>query len=461
MKPSAKPLAATLFALLAGVSWFAGTARAAEQPPNIVFIYADDWGWGDMSGHGHPWLATPNIDRLAQEGVDFLQFNVLSPVCSPSRVGAITGRYPARFGVNDIFKGSSRLPEMPDWLDATAPTIPRLLKTAGYVTGHYGKWHMGRSNIPGAPEMVDYGIDESAVYGGPGPQIDKKGHDIGDRAVAFIKRHKDQPFFLNVWLHESHLPHYPTAESMEVYQHLDKQKQVYAAIIRDGDRKVGQVMRALEDEGIARNTVVIFSSDNGPETPANKPRLEEEQFGKYARYYSVGSTGGLRGYKRSLFEGGVRVPFVVRWPGHTAAGMVNDTTVFTAVDLLPTLCAIAGVAVPAEAKTDGENLIEAFRGKPVKRTRTIHWIRKGKEGRDMWPRLAIREGDWKLLMDFDGSRLELYDLNQNRNEDVAGNQADHHPEVVEDLREQAVGVVRHPSHDGGPVLRCRNVQNQK
>ncbi len=393
------------------------TVSVAESPPpNIVFIYADDWGWGDLSSHGNTWLKTPIIDRLASEGIIFQQFNVLHPVCSPSRVAALTGRYPARFGINHVF-GGPRGPEMPDWLDAKAPTTTRYLKAAGYRTGHFGKWHMG----DGKPTMADYGIDESAVFGGPGPKVDRKGDDIPNRAVQFIETHKDRPFYLNVWLHESHLAHHPSEASLEMWQHLDERRQVYAAVITDGDRKVGMILDALKRHGLEENTIVVFSSDNGPENTGGPDQKGKP--GAWRNYYSLGETGGLRGRKRSLFEGGVRVPFIVRWPGHTPEGMQNETTVLTAIDLLPTFCAAAGVTPPAAAQGDGENLLAAFKGESVLRTQPFFWRYRADS-------LAVRDGDWKLVSNFDGTQSELHNLQWDRAEDAAKDQSKAHPEIV-------------------------------
>lgn len=417
------------------ITSLASVTSGETSKPNIVFIYADDWGWGDLSCHGHKWLKTPNLDRLAREGTDFQQFNVLNPVCSPSRVAAMTGRYPARYGVNDVFSGSGRNPEMPDWLDAKAPTTARYLKAAGYRTAHFGKWHMAVDDLPDAPQMADYGFDESAVYHGPGPAI--KPHAIADRAAQFIEANKDRPFFLDVWIHESHTSHDPTTESLEKWKHLDEQQQIYAAVITDGDNQVGKVLAALEKAGVAQNTLIVFSSDNGPESTggvANKGTP-----GKLGSYYSIGETGGLRGRKRSLFEGGVRVPFIVRWPGHTPAGVKNDTTVVTAVDLLPTFCAAAGVTPPADANGDGENLIAAFQGEAPQRNRPVFWLHKGKAAEpDWWPRLAVRDGDWKLMMTYGAERVELHNLKTDRAEDVSKDQAKAHPEIVARLSKLAL-----------------------
>ena len=427
MRPILPLLAALLLASL--VTLPAADAPPKAAKPNIVFIYADDWGWGDLSCHGNTWLKTPRLDKLASEGIDFQQFNVLSPVCSPSRAAAMTGRFPGRFGINTVF-GVSKPPEMPDWLDPRAPTVARLLRTAGYRTGHFGKWHLGE----GTPTMADYGIDDSAVYHGPGPKVGPYGNDIPNQAIKFIEATKDRPFYLNVWLHESHLAHSPSDESMGRWKHLDSRQQVYAAVITDGDNKVGLILDALERCGIASNTLVVFSSDNGPA----KPKADDQGVpGKYRGHYNVGETGGLRGQKTSLFEGGVRVPFIVRWPGRAPTGLKNDATVLTAVDLLPTFCALAGINPPAGV--DGENLLPALKGEAARRTRPIFWrISGNRREADYWPDLAVREGDWKLVTTFDGKRSELYNLPSNRAEDVNKNQAKEHPQVAARLTQLAL-----------------------
>lgn len=422
----------------------ASTAHAAAaQRPNVVFIFADDWGWGDLSSHGHPWLKTPHLDRLAREGTDFHQFNVLNPVCSPSRAAAMTGMFPSRFGIHEHFAAPAQnlARNMPDWLDARAPTTARFFQQAGYRTAHFGKWHLTNRNTHGAPAPTAYGFDEFAVFNGGAETASAPLHATPENAVKFITAHKDRPFFLNVWLHESHLPHVPTKAAMEKWSHLDKQKRVYAAAITDGDNAVGRVLEALERAGVAQNTIVIFSSDNGPETTALKDqqnsRDDDAGVTGYGGYYSVGSSGGLRGEKRSLFEGGVRVPFLVRWPGHTPAGVINNTTVLTAVDLLPTLCAAAGVTLPPEYRGDGENLLAALNGNSVRRTRPIFWAWTGKAAEpNWWPRLAVRDGDWKLALTSDAKRVSLHLLTTDRVEAI--DVAKDHPEIVARLAKLAL-----------------------
>jgi len=434
-------LSALLLAPLASLH-AADAPKAAK--PNIIFIFADDWGWGDLSCHGHPWLKTPNLDRLASEGTDFQQFNVLNPVCSPSRTAVMTGHYPARYSVHQHFAAPAQNHErgMPDWLDPKAPTLPRFLKEGGYRTAHFGKWHLTNAQTEGAPKPEAYGYNESAVFnGGAGWGKPEGLHETATDTVAFIKANKSLPFFINVWIHESHTPHVPTAESMEKWKHLDAQKQVYSAVITDGDNAVGTILDALKAEGVENNTIVMFSSDNGPEHTAAKDSPQkidtDAQVTGYGAYYSIGETGGLRGRKRSLFEGGVRVPFIVRWPGHTPAGAKNDTTAFTAVDLLPTLCAAARVTLPADYQGDGEDLLAAFKGKSTPRTRPIFWQWLGTAAEpDYWPRLAVREGEWKLAMTEDAKRVELHHLTDDRAE--AADVAKDHPDIVARLSKMAL-----------------------
>jgi N-acetylgalactosamine-6-sulfatase len=428
----------TLTALL--LAPLASLQAADAIKPNIVFIYADDWGWGDLACHGNTWQKTPNIDRLAREGMSFHQFNVLSPVCSPSRVAATTGHFPARYSFLHALSTpeSNRRIGQPDWLDPKAPNVFRALKAAGYCTAHVGKWHMG-SDASEAPQMSAYGVDVSAVYHGPGPQLGKG--EVGKYAVKTIEELKQrQPFYLNVWIPQTHLAIQPSQESMELFKGLDPQRQAYAAWIYEGDQIVGQVLDALRKTGLEQNTIVIFSSDNGPagqewKPDARPPTPEDGNVKKgFGMYYSVGSTGGLRGRKAYLFEGGVRTPFIVRWPGHVPANATNETTVLTAADLLPTLCAAAGATLPDDYRGDGENLLEAWQGKAVSRTKPIFWkVPAGAPNprSQQWAAFAMREGDWKLYVDNEGKRTDLYNVVKDCAEEK--NVAGQHPEKVAQL----------------------------
>jgi N-acetylgalactosamine-6-sulfatase len=178
--------------------------------PNIVFIYADDWGYGDLSCHGHPEAKTPNIDRLAAEGTDFSLFTVNNPVCSPSRAAVMTGKYPARFCIHGHFARMERNKKrgMPDWLDSKVVQLPRLFKEAGYVTGHFGKWHLTNANIHDAPAVSEYGYDEWLVFGHRDGVEVQEHYKTAEAAVKFIRKNKDKPFFVNLWLHETHVAHF-------------------------------------------------------------------------------------------------------------------------------------------------------------------------------------------------------------------------------------------------------------
>jgi N-acetylgalactosamine-6-sulfatase len=307
------------------------------------------------------------------------------------------------------------------------------LQQAGYRTGHFGKWHLSHDTIPDAPPVREYGFDESAVYCGPPPHADHETHM--EAAIDFIKSSRNRPFFVNVWLHETHVPHFPPKDSLSKYAGLNNRQRVYAAVIEEGDRKVGRILQTLRDLQLDDRTLVIFSSDNGPEWTGGKNSRELR--GGLGTYFSVGETGQLRGRKRSLYEGGVRTPFIVRWPGHVPAGVKNESTVIAAVDILPTLCAAAGVAVPEDLESDGENVLPALEGKQFVRTKPIYWEWRGPAHQpELRPRLAVREGDWKLLVAPDDGRIELYHLAIDAKEQR--NLADSEPERTRRLREMAI-----------------------
>ncbi len=446
LKRSFQLLFGFLFLASAAIPLPVHSAPMAERS-NIVFIYADDWGWGDLSLRDHEYIRTPNIDRLAQEGIDFQQFTVSNPVCSPSRTAVMTGHFPARHSIHGHFatleKNARR--GMPDWLDNSIVLLPRLLQNAGYTTAHFGKWHLTNVDAKDAPLPETYGYDESAVWNGPGPQASPANSDVDDMAIDFINRNKDKPFFINVWLHESHTAHFPKEQYLKNYENLIEPHQVYAAVIEEGDHRVGRIMETLEQNGLTENTLIIFSSDNGPERQKTDVVTKKEKFMEsractnevdigYSRYASVGSAGGLRGHKRSLYEGGVRVPFIVRWPAKTPAGKINSTTVISAVDLLPTFCEVAGVELPEGYTPDGESLYEALTGKEVRRTKPVFWNWTGPADGDWWPRWGIRAGDWKLLIDNEGNRRELYNIPDDPAE--SHNVIQDHPELAEKLQQQ-------------------------
>jgi N-acetylgalactosamine-6-sulfatase len=408
-------LGALVAALLAGAPAPARAAAPAAAP-NLVFIFADDWGWGDLGSHGHPYLKTPHLDRLAAQGTDFRQFTVAGSVCSPSRAAIMTGQFPARFNIHGHFATVESHVQrgMPDWLNPKTVLLPRLLQQAGYATAHFGKWHLTNIMVPDAPLPLNYGYDVAGTFNGPGPQMPV--HDDVKNSIAFIERSQaaGKPFFLNLWIHEPHTPHYPKPEYLEKFAHLpDEAQRVYAAVIAHADARIGELLAALDRLGLARDTLVIFSSDNGPEItgPAGRRMTEDESTGPgLGTWASVGSTGGHRGHKRSLLQGGIGVPFLARWPGKIAAGRIDDTTPLTAVDLLPTFCALAGAKLPPAYAPDGLDQTAALLGQAAAaRTKPIfwQWTTAAKTG-DNWPALAVRDGGGKLLVGNNPEQVELF-----------------------------------------------------
>lgn len=392
------------------------TTTVSKKQPNIIFILADDWGYGDLGIHGSTFCKTPNLDKMAAEGMDFHNFSVVNPVCSPSRVGIETGQFPARESVHGHFATveSHIKRNMPDWLDTKAPMLPRMLKKAGYATAHFGKWHLTNTHVEDAPSPLEYGYDEYAAFNVAGRLHQMEADSTIYKTIDFIKRHKDTPFFVNAWIHAVHTPFYPKDEYMKQFAYLNEQQQVYAAVVAEYDARIGFLFSTLKDLGIDDNTLVVFSSDNGPEITGNhnRMRIDDNSTGPgLGEYYSVGETKGLNGRKRSLFAGGVRIPFIVRWPGHVPKGVVDKTTEMAAVDLLPTFCEIAGAKYPEGYEPDGESILAAIKGEAYKRKKPIYWDWRFSSDRPyFWPSAAIEENNWKLLTNKKMNRTELYDI---------------------------------------------------
>ncbi|MHC4172849.1 MAG: sulfatase family protein [Planctomycetota bacterium] len=419
---------------------FAAEPAANVRKPNFVFIFADDLGWGDLGCYGNQQIKTPNLDELAKEGILFTQFYVNGSVCSPSRTSIMTSHFPARHSVHGHFATGqqNKARAMPNWLDPKVHTVTRLLKDAGYTTGHFGKWHLGSGE--GAPTPGDYGIDEHCTSNSSGPQLTgtddpyfraRSTTQIVDRTIDFIEKNHDKPFYVNVWSLVPHATLHPTDEQMKPYQRYAPRavpykgaKQIYYASVSDLDRQIGRLIRRIDELGLGSNTVIAFSSDNGP-----------EDFDiRNAVHSGIGDTGPFRGRKRSIYEGGVRVPFIVRWPGHVPFGTVDNTTVITGVDWLPTVCSLAGVRLPSDLNPDGQDMSTALFGRSRQRSKPLMWEWRFRIFGDMVhksPMLAIRDGKWKLLMNPDHSRIELYGIPEDPTE--LDNVADRHPDVVNEL----------------------------
>lgn len=426
--------------------FFVGATKAQEKnskQPNIIFVFTDDLGFGDLGCYGNKVINTPNLDKMAAEGMLFTNFSVASPVCSPSRVAVMTGQYPARQGFHGHLASVELNQErsMPNYLDSNVSTITSLLQSKGYATAHFGKWHMGGPQDKNAPQPGDYGIDVSATVLSNGPGFTKKGDSrasssfrIMQHTLDFIETNKEQPFFINCWIVDPHSVLKPNQEQLDIYPELKSlareftsATQVYSAVISDVDAQIKRLLDKLDELGIAENTLVVFSSDNGP-API---------WGIDTAHSGTGDVGPLRGCKASLYEGGIRVPFIVRWPSHTPAGKVDDETVISGVDLLPTFCSLAGAEISRQMKLDGQDMSEAFRGNPVTRENPLMWeYRFSPWGRHLQksPALAMRDGDWKLLMNPDGSRTERYNLKENPCE--VDNLANENPGIVKRMSQQ-------------------------
>lgn len=411
------------------------TTENNQKLPNIIFIFADDWGYSDLGIHGSSFCKTPNLDKMAAEGIDFQNFSVVNPVCSPSRVGVMTGQYPARQSVHGHFATVESHIErgMPDWLNPQAPSLPRMLKNAGYTTAHFGKWHLSNTHINDAPSPLEYGNDEYGAFNLPSNLHQMHVDSTLYKTIDFVKRHKDQPFFINAWIHATHTPHYPKKKYMDKFSHLSKQKQVYAAVVAEYDDRIGELFKTLKDLGIDNNTLVLFSSDNGPEITGDKLKIDDNSTGPgLGHFYSVGEANGLKGKKRSLFAGGVRIPFIARWPETIPSGVVNKTTELSTVDLLPTFLNLAHTDLPDGYQSDGVNITNALKGKAFKREKAIYWNWLYSSNRPgFWPSSAIQEDHWKLLTNKKLGKTELYNISSDwaEQKDVSAE----HPEKVRDL----------------------------
>jgi arylsulfatase A-like enzyme len=409
-----------------------GPARDGQKP-NVVLIVTDDVGYGDIGSYGGPDIKTPNIDRLAREGVRFTDFYANGATCTPTRAGLITGRYQQRVLLERPLGTGGRALEQ--GLPATGRSLPQLLKNAGYATALIGKWHLGykpeyRPNAHGFDYFFGFlsgYIDYYQHTGGDGrpdlfendAPIQSDGYMtdlITEQAVRFVTQNVSRPFFLEVTYNAAHWPYQPPDHPSVAPRNAAHQgaadespatRQDYIAILERADRGVGDILKALESAGVARNTLVIFTNDNGGEWLSRNAPLFH--------------------HKDSLWEGGIRVPAIFRWPGRVPSGKTSAQVGIT-MDLTASILAVTGATVPAEARLEGIDLMPIVTGGRPAVERTLFWriLVQGRSQR------AVRRGDWKLLVDSDETQLLLFDLSKDIGE--RHDLAYAHPAIAKDLR---------------------------
>jgi arylsulfatase A-like enzyme len=438
---------------------FGEPVRVSEtKRPNVVMVFIDDMGWGDLSCFGNMEIQTGALDQLAAEGMRFTRFYVNSPICSPSRTALTTGQYPQRWRINSYLDNRQRNHErgVAQWLDPAAPVLARELRRSGYATGHFGKWHLGgQRDVANAPPISDYGFDRSLTnFEGMGakllpltitPQnpepkrIWADAVNLGDpvtwtmrseitggfvrEAVRFIDRAAatDQPFYVNVWPDDPHGPWFPSLGKWS-----EDKRARYLGVVDEMDEQLAPLFeRIRKDPALRDNTLIVFCSDNGPEAGA-------------------GSAGGLRGAKTWLYEGGIRSPLIVWGPGLMAegsAGTTNAESVLCALDLNRSLYTLTKTPLPGGVSLDGEDLLSTILGSSKEGRRSPVFFRRppdrpgfghGYADQDN-PDLAAVEGNWKYLINLDGGDPQLYDLAGDPGE--SRNLVTGQPGIAERLRE--------------------------
>jgi N-acetylgalactosamine-6-sulfatase len=399
-----------------------GRAMIEEERPNIILLLVDDMGW-DIAALGHPHLKTPNLDRLVAEGRVFEHYYVASPVCSPTRVSFMTGELPSRFGIHDFISSNLRVNmrrNMPNFLDPDVMTVADVARRAGYRTGHFGKWHLSRGS--NAPTLDQYGLDEFRTAWTLNYNYwYSSAHKHVDAAIGFLDGVGEQPFYLNLWFFQMHTPVVASEAQKLVYEgetfpveDFDSYMEDYAAALPDPhaqfllynaamtsvDAAVGKLLDYLDQTGLADNTLLLLTSDNGP----------EDYRGDISASPGAGSTGRFRGRKRSLYEGGIRMPCIVRWPGVIPAGTVDQSSVMSSVDWLPTVASLVGEEAPPFV--DGEDKLEVLKGTPAERSSPLFWDFRSKTTGALYdaPRFAVRDGHWKYLWEEGLAEPELYNV---------------------------------------------------
>lgn len=398
------------------------TPLLAAGKPNIVFIFVDDMGYMDLACNGSDLYRTPNIDKLASQGTRFTHARTAAHVCSPTRASVLTGKYPARIRLTDFLKGHQKPYArllVPDWKMGLVPgedtTIGEVLKAQGYATAWLGKWHAG----PGAEHFGFDAGNQEWIHNRKDDPADQKGvYTLNREAFGFISANKGKPFFVALSHYSPHGPIRFKEDLRNEYQKIIDEKKPrqthagYAAMIEDLDASVGQLLDFLEKEKLADDTLVIFTSDNGGES-------------------NFTNNAPLRAGKGTLYEGGVRVPLIARWPGRIPAGKTSAAALCS-IDFLPTFAALAGATVPEDV--DGLDITATLEGKAAPAREALYWHYPHYHAEK--PSGSILKGDWKLIEWFETGKTELFNLKDDPNEekDLASTNQEKAAELLASLK---------------------------
>lgn len=408
--------------LIAGMAASTISASAADSPqPNIVLLLADDLGWTGLGCFGSDFYETPNLDALARSGVKFTSAYAACTVCSPTRASVMTGKYPARLHLTDFIAGQNRpyaKLRIPDWtkrLDSSQTTVAEMLQSAGYRTAHVGKWHLqGHGGDSEGTLPTDQGFDVTynkpagtkGYFLKPGTRSELNTNyltdALTDKACQFIEDSKADSFFLYF---AYHVPHTPIQGRKDLVDHFQSKldpdavhnNPAYAAMVASLDQSAGRILAKLDQLGLTENTIVVFTSDNGGLT---------QRYGKHDRFTE---NLPLRRGKGSAYEGGVRVPTIVRWPGVTKPGQVCDEPIMT-IDYFPTFLEIAGVKQQRDATVDGRSIVPLLTDVNTNLGRNLYWHYPHYHAGGDGPYSAIRSGNYRLIEFHEDDSIRLFDL---------------------------------------------------
>ncbi len=407
----------------------------SEQPPNIIFILADDLGWADLPSYGNTFNEAPSLDRMAREGMRFVNAYAACPVCSPTRASIQSGQYPARVGIIDFLPGHWRpfeevtVPQnRTQYLPLQIETVGEVMKSAGYSTGYFGKWHLGHTekHFP-----KNQGYDESVIFQGSPyynynnvlkppqefPEEKILSEALTDLSIDFIEKHQDSSFFLTLAFYDVHVQ--LDADTQLIEKYLAKPNNgnypgnaIYAAMIEHIDISVGRVLDKLNELGLSQETMVVFFSDNGGLISRfdKVPLIAESKQHYYegdSLLYIASSNAPLRSEKGTVYEGGIREPMLVYWPGRVPAGSTNEALI-SSVDFLPTFKELSGYSREVGQTLDGASFTGLLDGKTQQEERAIFWHYPVYH--HAVPASAVRKGKWKLIHYLNDDTVDLYDL---------------------------------------------------